>query len=92
MTPSTFNNLAARGEGCGGASVERGVKYSRKGEDRFSGSTRVLGLNLSAFRSLVSTCQVGLLVISRTSGFGVSSVWMNIVLRPEAVLAGKKAG
>jgi len=43
-----FRSCAARGEGWGGASVERGLRYSRKGEDMDSGRTRWLGLNLRA--------------------------------------------
>ncbi len=39
---------AARGEGCGGDSVERGERYSTKGAGKDSGSTRWLGRNLSA--------------------------------------------
>jgi hypothetical protein len=55
-------SCAARGEGCGGASVERGDRYSKNVDGKFSGRTLWLGLNFSA------------------SAFGVSSVWMKIVL------------
>lgn len=48
VTPSIFRSLAASGEGCGGARVERGERYSRNGEDMDSGRTRWFGLNLSA--------------------------------------------
>ena len=48
MTPSMLRSCAASGEGWGGASVERGLRYSRKGEDIDSGRTRWLGLNLRA--------------------------------------------
>ena len=34
-----FSNRAAKGEGCGGASVDLGDKYSRKGDDKPSGKT-----------------------------------------------------
>jgi hypothetical protein len=43
-----LSSCAASGEGCGGASVERGLRYSRKGDDIDSGRTRWLGLNLRA--------------------------------------------
>jgi len=49
VTPSILRRAAASGDGCGGASVERGDKYSRKGEDIEAGSTRELGLNLRAW-------------------------------------------
>jgi len=39
---------AASGDGCGGEMVERGVRYSMKGVDTFSGRTRWLGRNLRA--------------------------------------------
>jgi len=39
---------AAKGDGYGGARVERGDKYSKKGVLIPSGSTRWFGLNLSA--------------------------------------------
>jgi len=40
VTPSTFNSCAASGEGCGGCSVERGERYSKNGDGKFSGSIR----------------------------------------------------
>lgn len=48
VMPSMLRSAAARGEGWGGASVERGLRYSRKGEVMDSGRTRWLGLNLRA--------------------------------------------
>ena len=55
MTPSILNKRAASGEGCGGAKVERGERYSMKGDARVAGSMRELGRNLSAYRSEHST-------------------------------------
>lgn len=46
--PSILSSLAARGEGCGGARVDLGDKYSKKGVGKPSGKTRWLGRNLSA--------------------------------------------
>jgi hypothetical protein len=46
--PSTLRRLAARGEGCGAARVERGVRYSRKEEGKSSGRISWLGRNLRA--------------------------------------------
>jgi len=40
--------LAAKGEGWGGARVERGLRYSRKEEEISSGMTRWFGMNLRA--------------------------------------------
>jgi len=48
VTPSILNKRAASGEGWGGARVERGDRYSRKGESRVAGSIRELGRNLRA--------------------------------------------
>jgi hypothetical protein len=50
VTPSMLSSWAASGDGCGGARVERGFRYSRKGEDIDSGRTRWLGLNLRAYQ------------------------------------------
>lgn len=49
VTPSMLRSWAARGDGCGGARVERGLRYSRNGEEMFSGRTRWLGLNFRAW-------------------------------------------
>jgi hypothetical protein len=46
--PSIFIKLAANGEGWGGASVERGVRYSIKGDDNPGGSIGWFGRNLRA--------------------------------------------
>ncbi len=46
--PSIFIKLAANGEGCGGASVERGVRYSMNGDDSPGGSIGWFGRNLRA--------------------------------------------
>lgn len=70
MIPSIFINSAANGEGCGGAIVDRGLRYSRKGDDNVVGSIGWLGRNL------------------RASGFGVFSVWINIVRLPPTDAAG----
>lgn len=43
-----LRSWAASGEGCGGARVERGERYSREPEEMDSGRTRWLGLNLRA--------------------------------------------
>lgn len=43
-----FMSLAARGEGCGGEMVARGLRYSIKGVDKPSGTTRWFGRNLRA--------------------------------------------
>jgi len=75
--PSIFSNRAARGEGCGGANVDLGERYSRKGDDKFSGRIVWLGRNLSAFDHLAD--DVGGVIWVLTSAFGVFSVWMNIV-------------
>ena len=48
MIPSILSNRAAKGEGCGGANVDLGDRYSRKGDDKPSGRTVWLGRNLSA--------------------------------------------
>ena len=44
-----FINRAAKGEGCGGANVDLGDRYSRKGDDKPSGKIVWLGRNFSAF-------------------------------------------
>ena len=44
-----FSIRAAKGEGCGGAKVDLGDRYSRKGDDKPSGKTAWLGRNFSAF-------------------------------------------
>lgn len=64
--------------------MERGLRYSRKGEDMVSGRTRWLGLNLRAW-VYVRLCLWSLESLC-TSAFGVDSVWMNIV-RLEIVAA-----
>lgn len=46
--PSMLSSLAASGEGCGGARVDLGDKYSKKGVEKPSGKTRWLGRNLRA--------------------------------------------
>ena len=43
-----LSSFAARGEGYGGEMVERGLRYSMKGAEMFSGRTRWLGMNLRA--------------------------------------------
>lgn len=53
VTPSTEKRELARGEGCGGERVERGLRYSMKEEGKSSGRTRLFGLNLTAWGILV---------------------------------------
>lgn len=48
MTPSTLRRRAARGDGCGGARVDRGERYSMKGAERFGGRIGWLGKNFIA--------------------------------------------
>ncbi len=63
-----FSNRAAKGEGCGGANVDLGDRYSRKGDDKPSGKIVWLGRNFSAFdRSAADTGRVG--------SFAHISVW-----------------
>ena len=81
-----LRSWAASGEGCGGARVERGERYSRKEEEIVSGSTRWLGLNLRAWGGFSITVIV-VQAHERTSGLGVDSVWMNIVRLACCVLA-----
>jgi hypothetical protein len=50
-----FRSCAASGEGCGAASVLRGERYSRKGEEIDSGRTRWFGLNFRAWGLLVGS-------------------------------------
>lgn len=59
--PSILSSLAASGEGCGGASVDLGDKYSKKGVEKPSGRTRWLGKNLRAYskyQKLISPCNL----------------------------------
>ena len=44
-----LSKRAAKGEGCGGANVDLGDKYSRKGDDKLSGKMVWLGRNFRAF-------------------------------------------
>ena len=71
-----FKSCAARGDGCGGASVERGERYSINGLERPSGRIRQFGRNLRAYsgisyRARDSDCEP-------TSAFGVFSVCMKM--------------
>lgn len=49
VTPSTLRRFAASGDGLGGCKVDRGEVYSRNVEEKSSGRTRELGLNLRAW-------------------------------------------
>lgn len=59
--------------------MERGLRYSRKGEEIVSGRTRWLGLNFRACGGQYG----GFLGVGEvhTSALGVGSVWMNMVRR-----------
>jgi hypothetical protein len=70
-----FRSFAASGEGCGGASVDRGDVYSRKGDAIDSGRTLWFGLNLRALSHKLNSTLADEDI--HTSGFGVVSVWMN---------------
>ena len=37
VIPSMFSKREARGEGCGGANVDLGVRYSKNGDDKSFG-------------------------------------------------------
>jgi len=39
VIPSIFKSRAASGDGCGGAKVDRGERYSRNGDERVLGNT-----------------------------------------------------
>ena len=54
-----LSNRAAKGEGCGGANVDLGDRYSRKGDDKPSGKMVWLGRNFSALER--SAAYTGLL-------------------------------
>jgi len=57
VTPSTLRSCAASGEGCGGANVDRGDRYSRNVDGKLSGRMVWFGLNLSASSfGVVSVC------------------------------------
>jgi hypothetical protein len=43
-----FINCAASGDGCGGARVDRGLRYSRKGDESPGGRIGWFGRNLRA--------------------------------------------
>jgi len=77
-------SFAARGEGCGGASVDLGEVYSRNVEGKPSGRTMWLGKNLRACETLAPVLQTARGVT--TSAFGVDCVWMKMVRLAAAVL------
>ena len=66
--PSTLSRDPARGEGWGGCSVERGVRYSRNGVGKFSGRIRWLGLNLRASGFGVSSVWMKIVRLEEENG------------------------
>lgn len=75
-TPSTPNSRAARGEGYGGASVERGDVYSRELVGKSAGKTGWFGMNLSASALGVSWVCINIVLAVRSTCVGnVAAVW-----------------
>jgi hypothetical protein len=70
--PSTLSRLAARGDGCGAARVERGVRYSRKDEGKSSGRISWLGRNLRA--SALGVSSVWMKIVRFACGWEKSGV------------------
>lgn len=68
VIPSTFSNRAAKGEGWGGANVDLGDRYSRKGDDNVSGRMVWFGRNLSAFDRLIAG-------LGRMGSYAHISIW-----------------
>lgn len=61
-------SCAASGEGCGGASVERGDRYSKNVDGKFSGKTLWFGLNFRA--SALGVSSVWMKIVRRDCADG----------------------
>lgn len=71
-----FIKLAANGEGCGGASVERGVRYSMNGDASPGGSIGWFGRNLRASGfGVFSVCMKMLRLPLTDGGWSIVDGW-----------------
>ena len=68
--PSTFINCAASGDGCGGANVDRGERYSKNVEGKLSGRMLWFGLNFRA--SALGVSSVVIKIVRLACGDGAT--------------------
>ena len=65
-----FINSAASGEGCGGAIVDLGLRYSRNGDDSVDGRIGWLGRNLRASGFGVFSVWIKIVLLPPTDAAG----------------------
>ena len=74
VTPSTLKSCAASGDGCGGARVERGDRYSRKVDGMLAGRICWFGRNLSA--SALGVSSVWMKIVRAAGGVCRRAGWL----------------